>query len=73
MDEVLVGPRLYSCSKCRSHVALHDDIVSKAFQVKLSVLLGFLLTHIMLKFKAEIHGFLNCDSSMGCEYIYVHG
>ncbi|KAL6182805.1 hypothetical protein ACLB2K_044217 [Fragaria x ananassa] len=28
----LVGPRLYSCCKCRNHVALHDDIISKAFQ-----------------------------------------
>lgn len=33
MDE-LVGPRLYSCYKCRNHVCLHDDIISKAFQVK---------------------------------------
>ncbi|KAK4362890.1 hypothetical protein RND71_018131 [Anisodus tanguticus] len=31
MDE-LVGPRLYSCYKCRNHVSLHDDIISKAFQ-----------------------------------------
>lgn len=30
----LVGPRLYSCHKCRNHVSLHDDIISKAFQVK---------------------------------------
>lgn len=29
----LVGPRLYSCCNCRNHVSLHDDIVSKAFQV----------------------------------------
>ncbi|KAG6412761.1 hypothetical protein SASPL_125447 [Salvia splendens] len=33
MDE-LVGPRLYSCYRCRNHVCLHDDIISKAFQVK---------------------------------------
>ncbi|KAL1532068.1 protein yippee-like-protein [Salvia divinorum] len=31
MDE-LVGPRLYSCYKCRNNVCLHDDIISKAFQ-----------------------------------------
>ncbi|KAJ0605026.1 putative Yippee domain-containing protein [Helianthus annuus] len=31
MGEV-VGPRLYSCCNCRNHVALHDDIISKAFQ-----------------------------------------
>ncbi|XP_057495489.1 protein yippee-like At4g27745 [Actinidia eriantha] len=30
----VVGPRLYSCCKCRTHVALHDDIVSKCFQAK---------------------------------------
>ncbi|KAE8773977.1 protein yippee-like [Hordeum vulgare] len=29
----LVGPRVYSCSHCRNHVCLHDDIISKAFQV----------------------------------------
>ncbi|GMH36324.1 hypothetical protein BSKO_04192 [Bryopsis sp. KO-2023] len=25
-------PRIYSCAKCRSHAADHDDIISKAFQ-----------------------------------------
>uniref|UniRef100_A0A0E0MMF2 Protein yippee-like n=1 Tax=Oryza punctata TaxID=4537 RepID=A0A0E0MMF2_ORYPU len=29
----LVGPRVYSCCNCRNHVCLHDDIISKAFQV----------------------------------------
>jgi hypothetical protein len=28
-----IGPRLYSCCNCRNHVGLHDDIISKAFQV----------------------------------------
>ncbi|KAM3196821.1 hypothetical protein ACQJBY_072490 [Aegilops geniculata] len=28
----LVGPRVYSCSHCRNHVCLHDDIISKEFQ-----------------------------------------
>lgn len=28
-----IGPRLYSCYKCRNHLALHDDIISKGFQV----------------------------------------
>ena len=27
--QYLDGPRIYSCSTCRSHVADHDDIVSK--------------------------------------------
>ncbi|XP_057805850.1 protein yippee-like At4g27745 isoform X2 [Salvia miltiorrhiza] len=31
-DSIIGGPRIYSCYKCRNHVALHDDIVSKAFQ-----------------------------------------
>ncbi|KAI5595344.1 hypothetical protein BDE02_03G132300 [Populus trichocarpa] len=31
MAEV-VGPRLSSCCHCRNHVALHDDVISKAFQ-----------------------------------------
>lgn len=30
--QYLDGPRIYSCSTCRSHVADHDDIISKAFQ-----------------------------------------
>ncbi|XP_057950821.1 uncharacterized protein LOC131145645 isoform X3 [Malania oleifera] len=25
--------RLYSCYNCRNHVSLHDDIISKAFQI----------------------------------------
>ncbi|KAH7444015.1 hypothetical protein KP509_02G060500 [Ceratopteris richardii] len=28
------GPRIYSCSKCRSSIAFHDDIISKAFHGK---------------------------------------
>jgi hypothetical protein len=37
----LVGPRVYSCCHCRNHVCLHDDIISKAFQVnEEGVLLG---------------------------------
>lgn len=31
-----IGPRLYSCCNCRNHVGLHDDIISKAFQVNQS-------------------------------------
>ena len=27
--QYLEGPRIYSCSTCRSHVADHDDIISK--------------------------------------------
>jgi hypothetical protein len=27
--QYLDGPRIYSCSTCRSHVADHDDIISK--------------------------------------------
>ena len=29
----LQGPRIYSCSNCRSHAADHDEIISKSFQV----------------------------------------
>ncbi|CAA0838920.1 Protein yippee-like [Striga hermonthica] len=32
--EDLIGPRLYSCYKCRNPVALHDSIISKGFQSK---------------------------------------
>lgn len=30
----IIGPRLYSCCNCKNEVALHDDIISKAFQVR---------------------------------------
>ncbi|KVH91760.1 hypothetical protein Ccrd_006209 [Cynara cardunculus var. scolymus] len=33
----MVGPRLYSCCNCRNHVALHDDVISKAFQMNVSI------------------------------------
>ena len=39
----LVGPRLYSCCNCRNHVALHDDVISKAFQVWEPWICGFSL------------------------------
>eukprot|EP00735_Rhodelphis_limneticus_P007263 TRINITY_DN19775_c0_g1::TRINITY_DN19775_c0_g1_i1::g.11293::m.11293 TRINITY_DN19775_c0_g1::TRINITY_DN19775_c0_g1_i1::g.11293 ORF type:complete len:114 (-),score=4.66,sp/Q9W2X7/YPL1_DROME/62.83/1e-46,Yippee-Mis18/PF03226.9/8.3e-21,HNH_5/PF14279.1/1.9e+02,HNH_5/PF14279.1/0.48 TRINITY_DN19775_c0_g1_i1:59-400(-) len=28
----LDGPRIYSCSTCRTHLAQHDEIISKSFQ-----------------------------------------
>ncbi|KAL1541225.1 protein yippee-like-protein [Salvia divinorum] len=34
MGDLIICPRLYSCYKCKNHVALHDDIVSKSFQSK---------------------------------------
>lgn len=40
MEEV-IGPRLYGCSNCRNHVALHDDGISKAFQVNTTLGLSF--------------------------------
>lgn len=40
-----MGPRLYSCYKCRNHVALHDDIISKAFSGKHGR--AFLFAHAM--------------------------
>ncbi|KAL1820062.1 hypothetical protein ACET3Z_014931 [Daucus carota] len=39
------GPRLYSCCKCRNHIALHDDIISKAFQGRNGR--AFLFSHAM--------------------------
>lgn len=30
--QFLAGPRIYSCSNCRSHAADHDEIISKSFQ-----------------------------------------
>ncbi|BFG20548.1 hypothetical protein CerSpe_068220 [Prunus speciosa] len=40
-----VGPRLYSCCNCRNHVALHDDVISKAFQGRNGR--AFLFSHAM--------------------------
>lgn len=31
------GPRIYSCCNCRCHVADHDEIISKCFQVGASI------------------------------------
>ncbi|RKP07844.1 yippee-like protein [Thamnocephalis sphaerospora] len=28
----LDGDKIYACAKCHAHLALHDDIISKAFQ-----------------------------------------
>lgn len=50
----LIGPRLYCCCNCRNHVALHDDVISKAFQV------NYLITFIMLVLISML-----CDSSPG--------
>ncbi|KAH6838201.1 binding protein [Perilla frutescens var. hirtella] len=44
-ERELVGPRLYSCYKCRNHVCLHDDIISKAFQGRHGR--AFLFSHAM--------------------------
>mmetsp|Transcript_12678 Transcript_12678/g.17326 ORF Transcript_12678/g.17326 Transcript_12678/m.17326 type:complete len:113 (+) Transcript_12678:160-498(+) len=30
--QYLSGPRIYSCSNCRTHCADHDEIISKSFQ-----------------------------------------
>ncbi|CAN6987936.1 unnamed protein product [Brassica rapa subsp. trilocularis] len=38
-----IGPRLYSCCNCRNHVGLHDDIISKAFQVRINFIIPFVL------------------------------
>ncbi|XP_055808466.1 protein yippee-like At4g27745 [Solanum dulcamara] len=45
MEEGLVGPRIYSCCKCRNHIAVHDDIVSKNFQARTGR--AYLFTHAM--------------------------
>ncbi|KAJ1692703.1 Protein yippee-like [Rhynchospora pubera] len=44
-ENEIVGPRVYSCSNCRNHVCLHDDIISKAFQGRNSR--AFLFSHAM--------------------------
>ncbi|GBG86866.1 hypothetical protein CBR_g42150 [Chara braunii] len=33
-QQYLTGPRIYTCSTCKTHAANHDDVVSKAFQGK---------------------------------------
>ncbi|KAL0313420.1 UNVERIFIED_CONTAM: protein yippee-like [Sesamum radiatum] len=41
----MIGPRLYGCSNCRNRVALHDDIISKAFHGRNGR--AFLFSHAM--------------------------
>ncbi|KAI3693468.1 hypothetical protein L6452_33303 [Arctium lappa] len=41
----IISPRLYACYNCRNHVALHDDIVSKAFQARRGR--AFLFSHVI--------------------------
>ncbi|KAM7508545.1 hypothetical protein LguiA_018998 [Lonicera macranthoides] len=41
----VIRPWLYCCCNCRNHVALHDDIISKAFQAKNGR--AFLFSHAM--------------------------
>ncbi|XP_061346975.1 protein yippee-like At4g27745 isoform X1 [Gastrolobium bilobum] len=43
--EGLIGPSLYSCCNCGNHVALHDDVISKAFQGRNGR--AFLFSHAM--------------------------
>ncbi|XP_073139751.1 protein yippee-like At4g27745 [Henckelia pumila] len=45
MDDNLIGPRFYSCYRCRNPVAFHDDIVSKGFQSRKGR--AFLFSHAM--------------------------
>lgn len=40
-----IGPRLYCCYKCKNHVSLHDDIISKTFQGRDGR--AFLFSHAM--------------------------
>lgn len=60
----LIGPRIYSCCNCRNHVSLHDDIISKAFQVNhLSLTLNLNLFQCYLvfyicKYKMKRCGFI---------------
>ncbi|KAF5827889.1 Yippee/Mis18 [Dunaliella salina] len=30
--QFLNGPKIYCCATCKSHIADHDDVISKAFQ-----------------------------------------
>ncbi|XP_051149587.1 protein yippee-like At4g27745 [Andrographis paniculata] len=41
----IMAIRVYSCCNCRTHVALHDDIISKAFQGRHGR--AFLFSHAM--------------------------
>lgn len=45
--EDLIETRLYFCFHCRNHVALHDDVISKAFQVNI-------LTFHLLRFETTL-------------------
>ncbi|GJT04279.1 reverse transcriptase domain-containing protein [Tanacetum coccineum] len=54
MDNMIsVSPRLYACYNCHNHVALHDDIVSKTFQVHHGR--AFLFSHVMNVVAGIVH------------------
>ncbi|XP_058206232.1 uncharacterized protein LOC131319836 isoform X2 [Rhododendron vialii] len=48
------GPRLYSCCNCRNHVSLHDDIVSKAFQVSMDLKENVKLTSMTFTYHRQL-------------------
>ncbi|KAL8540993.1 hypothetical protein ACS0TY_002325 [Phlomoides rotata] len=60
MGDSMIGPRLYSCYKCRNHVALHDDIVSKGFQEDRQLITGL---HVV----ADVHC-ADCREVLGWKY-----
>lgn len=58
-------PRLYSCYKCRNRVALHDDIVSKLFQVIIFVPKAFLRSVIRSSLVFFFNDLRGCDDDDG--------
>lgn len=56
-----VGPRLYCCYNCRNPVCLHDDIISKTFQVSLQFRTFFWLICNALELHDCLLKFLSLD------------
>lgn len=61
------GPRIYSCCNCRCHVADHDEIISKCFQVwnQRSFLLMNLIRFESSPLRARSLGYGSCQGSGG--------
>lgn len=87
MADNLIGPRRYSCYKCRNLVSCHEDIVSKGFQVSHQILVStgsirlynmklyiiFSLNLIIIFiFVVELNLIMSCRQSSGRAFLFSH-
>mmetsp|Transcript_31664 Transcript_31664/g.69240 ORF Transcript_31664/g.69240 Transcript_31664/m.69240 type:complete len:129 (-) Transcript_31664:248-634(-) len=77
----LSHPRVYSCATCRTHLATHDQLISKAFQGRLGRAFLFSGAHNVLSSRAEdrtlmtgLHTVVDiscagCEAQLGWKYV----